>query len=230
MKNEIDVKKIGLPKWPGFIVTGKAVTKEQAMEIIIRTTGMCFSSNDRQFEKLLYNFLGIKVDKDSYFRPEWEDVEKIETELGSIRVKNNNTGGDITRIEYCDNHRVLSCWIGGPHGWIDWNGKVGCDNYNIGKWPNAEVVQAEWKAIAKAFPYLDLKCQLLSGETCEDNLFPVIQYNISKGKVKVVKPTKMIDQPEAGLGDDCNIFAPGRERGCTLQQFKDAVNLVREKK
>ena len=38
---------ISLPKWPHMVVAGKAVTKEQAAEIIIRTTSLWFSSNSK---------------------------------------------------------------------------------------------------------------------------------------------------------------------------------------
>jgi hypothetical protein len=223
---EINLDSVGLPKWPAFIVNGKDVTLEQAMEIMIRTTRMRFSSNDRAFERQLYSFLNVRSDSMGY--PEWEDIDKVESELGAVMVDNSSDGQYLTNLEYCDNNMVLSAWVGGPHGWISWDGKVGCNNYNIGKHPSAKEVKAEWVAIAKAFPFLDLKCQLFSGETCEDGIVPVIQYNISKGKVKVVVPKKVLSKFDSDT-DITNLFAPGRERGCTLEQFKLAVNFVREK-
>jgi hypothetical protein len=48
---------IGLPKWTAFAVVGTPVTKEQAMEILIRTDSLCFSTNDREFEKQLNEYL-----------------------------------------------------------------------------------------------------------------------------------------------------------------------------
>lgn len=48
---------IGLPKWPALVVKGTPVTREQAMEIIIKTDGLYFCSNDREFEKDLYSLI-----------------------------------------------------------------------------------------------------------------------------------------------------------------------------
>lgn len=48
---------VELPKWPHMIVAGKAVTKEQAAEIIIRTTSLWFSSNSKSVERNLYKII-----------------------------------------------------------------------------------------------------------------------------------------------------------------------------
>jgi len=58
---------IALPKWPAFVVVGKPVTKEQAMEILIRTDSLCFSSNDREFDRELNEALfEVKIQKHGY--------------------------------------------------------------------------------------------------------------------------------------------------------------------
>ena len=53
---------------------------------------------------------------------------------------------DISHIEleYLSNHRIVSSWIGGPHGWCNWEGNIGCNNYNIGKHPSCKEVYNEW--------------------------------------------------------------------------------------
>ena len=222
-----NIKDIGLPKWPAFVVVGKDVTREQAMEVIIRTTSFYFSSNDREFEKELYDFLGVK--KEEYDRPSWEDISKIETELKVVRVAGSEDfDEDAGKLQYLDNYRVLSAWVGGPHGWINWDGKVGCNNSNIGKWPSVEEVQAEWEAIAKAFPFLDLKCQLFSGESCEKGIVPVVQFDICNGKVKAFEPKTVLKEPVSDTNDSmADLFTPGRERGCTIARFAEAVGYVR---
>jgi hypothetical protein len=51
----------GLPKWPALLVKGESVTKEQAIEILIRTDDLEFSCNEREFSSELSKiFYGIK--------------------------------------------------------------------------------------------------------------------------------------------------------------------------
>lgn len=35
----------------------------------------------------------------------------------------------------------------------------------------------------EAFPYLDLRCQLLSGESCEEEAKPVVEFIVKDGTV-----------------------------------------------
>lgn len=202
-----------LPKWPGFIVTGQAVTPEQAKIIILRTSGLVFCTNDTAWEKLLYEAAGIDCEK---YGPIYESQEAAWMRYG------------ILDLDYLDNHRIASCWIGGPHGWCDWNGSIGCNNSNIGKWPSVEEVYDEWIAIARTFPYLQLECQLLSAEMCEDYATPLIQYSISSGHVSCclsdgerIMPARASDP----IGDIGRLLRPGGERGCSLATFQKALAL-----
>jgi hypothetical protein len=136
-----------LPKWPAILVVGKKVTEQQAAQIIIRTCGMSFYTNDHKYEKQLYEAAGIKFSKEPFL--DYDSVDAAILKYGCCK-----------KLDYLQNHRVVSSWIGGSHGWCDWDGSIGCDNYNIGKWPNEEEVLQEWQTIAEAFPYLDLRCSI----------------------------------------------------------------------
>jgi hypothetical protein len=223
----------GLSKWPAMVVVGKNITKEQAKEIIIRTSGLYFSSNDHEFDRQLEEYV-FEVDlssgKDKY--------ELFRNDVGEIDWQAYHQHTDkayekykiITDLDYLQNSRIVSCWIGGPHGWCDWNGRIFSDNYNIGKYPSVEEVEKEWRLIAEAFPFLELKCQLFNGETCEEDNKPIIQFNVANGIVEVVEPEEILVSPNDNLAETMKGFLnPGRERGCTFEQFKDACDYINQK-
>lgn len=220
----------GLPKWPGLLVTGNNVTKEQAKEILIRTDGFWMSTNDREFEKMLTKEVyGIESSG-------WNLTEDIQKAKGldwngawawkeEVHAKLN-----LLELSYLNNSRIVSCWIGGPHGWCDWEGNIEACNYNIGKWPSIQEVYDDWVKIAEAFPYLELKSQLLDGEIYNDGLqpTPIVEFKISGGKVDMYENSEILMDPEdidftGRFGD------PHAERGCTFEQFKDALDFVRKK-
>lgn len=224
MKKE-ELLALSLPKWPAFIVTGKNITVDQAKEILIRTGGRTFSSNDHNFDRELnLAFYGYYCDsydlidilrRQSHIEDAYEFMETRAKEWGVL-----------SDIYYLKNHQVVSAYVGGPHGWCHWDGSIGTTSYNIGKWPSVEDVYNEWVIIAKTFPYLELRCQLLSGETCEENVQPVVEYIVKNGKVKIKKPTDFLARPTDDMIENMKgIFSnnPYRERGCTIDQFKDAL-------
>lgn len=228
MKNKLLNK--GLPKWPALIVKGKPVTKEQAEEILIRTDSLSFCSNDRDFEaqcnEIIYgvksDWMGLHEALAKKFnltqREAWDKEDEIRKQLGCLG------------LTYLGNRRILSSWIGGPHGWCNWNGYIGTNNYNIGKWPSVGDVYNDWKLIAKTFPYLDLRCQLLSGETCEEAVIPVVEYVVKNGKVRLTEPKEALDYPnDDTMSQVMNIFSNmNRERGCSISQLKEAVERLRK--
>lgn len=193
-----------LPKWPALLVIGEPVTEEQAAEIIIRTQDFFFHTNDRQFHDDLNEVVGITDDYD------FDKTDALCKEYKCLE------------IEFLVNSRIVSNYIGGPHGWCDWRGDIYSSSYNIGKHPSIEEVLAEWKAIATAFPFLKLKSQLFDGEQCEDSTKPVIQFNIADGNAEIATIEalgKVHDFP----------FSPHmfeRERGCTIDKFKWALGIT----
>lgn len=214
-----------LPKWPGMLVKGKKITVEQAYEVILRTTDFNWSSNDFNFEEhlneYLYGYTGIKG---------WDSYRVIEQEKDKIAFINQ-----IDNIYYLKNSRILSSWVGGAKGWCNWDGEIYCGNYNIGKWPSVSEVFNEWALIASAFPFLELTCQILNNEILCDEKYrsepeikAVVQFNIINGAVHICEPdTDMLHlQQEI---DYTNRFSATGERGCTFQQFKTAIDYMREK-
>lgn len=223
-----DISNVGLPKWPALVVRGERVSVEQAAEIIVRTDSWRLSTNDRQWGRQVRELVGLRPDP-------WEGPSSNRT-LQEITadIDHDETiraGLGVLELEYLRNSQIASCWIGGPHGWCHWNGRIGSDNYNIGKWPSAEEVMGEWSLIAAAFPFLKLTCQLFNGETCEEGTRPVIEYVVAERKVTAREPSDFTMMPNDGdtesLVADIVMGRLGRERGCTIEQLKRAVDLVR---
>ena len=236
-----DFFNIGLPKWPALAVVGKPVTREQAMEILIRTDTLYFSSNDREFDKELNQtiygikiqesgfesenvaiseFLGIDENEPNSWKKIWDYKDKCREEAGAIP------------LSYLNNSRIVSSWIGGPHGWCDWDGNIGSRNYNIGKWPSVEDVYDEWTRIAKAFPFLELTCQLMGHEAGPDDGEdkPSIEFKIKAGKVTVKEPKKAIASTSFGTADMVERFLNSKaERGCSIEMFKSALENTKNK-
>lgn len=222
---------IGLPKWPGLLVVGDKVTREQAMEILIRTDDLEFSCNDnlfmRQLSKVVY---GIDPDKS------WHIADAMQKQLGlewqDAWNKINKTRSEYRIIEnlyYLQNRMIVSAWVGGPHGWCDWEGNIYTAQYNIGKWPSVESVYNEWVDIASTFPFLKLTAQLLSREIGdEDPGVPVVQFNVANGVVSMSIPESQITP--AKMPDFVSRFASAHgERGCTIEQFYEASTFVKNK-
>jgi len=209
---------VALPKWPAMVVHGDPVTPEQAGNIIVRTESWYISSNDQDWARQVYEAIGISTNGDRHWvQPNYKDLDRFKADIGYVG-----------EVDYLANDRIASAWVGGPHGWCDWNGHIGSDNYNIGKWPGAEDVFREWSAIAAAFPYLNLRCQLFSGETCEAETVPLIEYVVRDSEAVAQAPSAPLQRPRE-LTDAvvAGMFAPGRERGCSIEQLTRAVAAAR---
>jgi hypothetical protein len=209
---------VNLPKWPGMVVVGQPVTPDQAAEILIRTDRFDFHCNDRDWNGQLIKAVGLDFSQKfpHYDYNEMDDVRNF------LRVLN---------LQYLHNDCIASSYAFGPHGWCDWRGQIGCNSYNIGKWPSVEEVQADWQLIAEAFPYLDLTCQLFSGEYCEDGIRPLVAFRVKDGTVNFTDVDDKLGF--ATVTNDAIIKAFSmptsvRERGCTIEQFKHGLALCRK--
>lgn len=209
----LKLSSVQLPKWPGFICVGDNVTPDQAAIIQVRTSNLYgLTCNDRNWEKLVYKELNIPQN----------EYRCIDYDAADKAVKNYKNLG----LEYLTNWHISSCWVGGPHGWCDWEGNIGCSNYNVGKWPEAVELFDEWQKIAQAFPYLNMRCQFGDREIGEEGLRPLIQFYMRNGLTWWLVPSedeKLFTQP---LDFVWNVGKRYGERGCTLAQLKHALSLV----
>lgn len=225
MKEELFEKP--LPKWPALIVVGKPVTEQQAMVINVMTDRFSFCSNDREFEKQIHKLIydideswsdlteALKEKHNIDFNGVWDLQEKIRSKYGSLE------------LDYMSNSRIVSSWIGGPHGWCNWDGTIGANNYNIGKYPSVQDVYEDCVKIAEAFPFLEMKVQLLDQESGSDEpSSAVIEYSLKDGKVVMYEPTVMLSTTSFGSDDMYKRFSnPYAERGCTIEKLGEALQV-----
>lgn len=214
----------GLPKWPALVVKGKPVTKDQAKEILIRTSSFYFGCNDKEWENDINEIVyGVRSNSFAVSEALMNKLNITKDEAYEMEQKLSERYHPLD-LYYLRNERIASSWIGGPYGWCSWNGKIGASNYNIGKYPSVTEVYNEWVQIAEAFPYLDLKCQLMDSEAGEnEEPKPVVEFEIKNGKVKAYEPTEILDYPVFGSEDLAFRFSnPYAERGCDLETLKDA--------
>jgi hypothetical protein len=157
-------------KWAGLLVVGESVSKEQAAEIIVRTTRWPLSSNNTQTDEIFNNLISNHKEFKKY--------------LKNIKPLN---------LDLLINERITTSYISGPKGWINWDGTIFTNSYNVGKYPSIQQITNEWENIAKEFPFLNLKSQVINQEIHdEEKAIPTAQWNIKDGKVNTEFPTKLI--------------------------------------
>jgi hypothetical protein len=199
-------------KWPLLLVTGKPVTEEQADDILLRSDSQWLQGNDRAWQEQVGAILGIEMGK-------WAGLDFASAEKW-------RAGINAVSLQYLGNARIMSSWIGGPNGWCDWDGRIGCGSWNIGKWPDVEGVEADLAAIAAAWPFLDMRVQLVDGEG-EGDLCG--EWRVWDGRMMETEPGPLISEP--GLDHEAAAFAliydPWRERGVTPERLASACARVR---
>ncbi|MEU0937655.1 hypothetical protein [Embleya sp. NPDC005971] len=197
-----------LTKWPLLLVDGNDVTPEQADEILIRTANPYYlRTNDREWDRQVGDVLGREV--------RGHGLAELVAAIERMRT---------IPLEYLYNSRISSSWVGGPHGWCDWDGRIGCCTYNIGKWPSFEQVTDEWTLIAQAFPYLKLTAQLVADEGTGDL---VAEWRVADGRVEVRNPQERI--PGNALVDIGAFLRPGYERGVDIDRLRSALARVADR-
>lgn len=209
-------------KWPGLLVKGEHVTPDQAAEIIVRTAYWPMSSNTKDFDELANKIAGFPNynfgEPDEDFLKREKRIESAEKRLG------------VLDINYLHNWFITSSWVGGPYGWCHWSGGIYALNYNIGKWPSLEDVTEEWEIIAKAFPFLDLRAQVLADEAGFGDVTPTAEWIVKGGKVEVVAPTEPLYPKDECLKEGNNIHFnfthPYREVGFRPEWLKRGVELA----
>jgi hypothetical protein len=235
---EYDLLNIGLIKWPALVVKGESVTEDQAKEILIRTDSMYLHCNDDEWNSLINGKLygvdpkllsGRYDSVDEELRKKHNIYEKDYTSLWNIKDLYKGEVGIIDGLEYLHNNRIASSWVGGAHGWCNWDGTIGTSEYNIGKYPSVSEVYEEWKLIAKEFPFLNLRCQIMSEEACDpeseeaERIRPVVEFIIGNGVAKLVEPEEILKIPNFK-------WINGRhERGCSYETFSDAIDYTKSK-
>lgn len=169
----------GLGKWALLLVNGKPVSEEKALEFIIQTDGFFYNGgntgNNSRFEKEVCDVFGM-THQDDYETETWDTQMKqnwdIAEKLGVLHLK------------YLESNQISSCYIGGPNGLIDIQGRV-FYHQNVGKYPDTEDIYLELLLLAERFEWLDLVATLHYGE---DSGQPIISFIVKDGTVTIIDP------------------------------------------
>lgn len=226
---DAELAAVSLGKWPAMVVVGEPVSIEQAERILVCTdrhlpdfkhagnyTRMCCQYADLFGMGAIYD-APDKWNSSSLGR--WTRFIQAEFQL------RHRLG--LLDLHMLCNSRIISSSIHGLHGWCDWDGRIGCNNYNIGKWPLAEDILNEWRTIAKAFHFLTLRCWLYDRECSEPNANPVVMYQVLDGGARgVVWKEGVVPGPSDGpaVGDFISLLLvrdQKEEFGISLTHFQD---------
>jgi hypothetical protein len=184
-----------LGKWPMFLSSGKSLTLEQTYEIILRTTNFNYlDNNPNEYiqSNVLLSRLGLPEIECHGRIDDWVVLKDFYDAIGSIE----------SSLEYLLNHQFYSSYVGGRHGWIDWNGNIHSNDMSVGKYPDLRNLWIECKAIATAFPFLDCTFQFIperNGYEDESGTLikePIAQYRLLNGKVTFKLVDKTIINPK----------------------------------
>lgn len=171
-----DVK---LPKWPRLMVRGKNIRPEQADLVILRTTSFAggLTTGNRKAQGVLRRTFGTTATSSS--DEFWDQWDKAATELGALD------------LQYVWNDHLASHHIDGAHGWVSWGGQVFSRGMGLmSKWPTVGEATGEWRQIAHAFPFLELKAQLVE-EQWDENYErviahrPLVTWSVGGGAVEL---------------------------------------------
>lgn len=187
-------------KWPLLLVSGEKVNKDQAAEIIIRTTKWPLISNNKEADEQFNNLIATPKEFKkglSYVKP-----------LG---------------LNYLSNERITTCHINGTKGWIDWDGTIFANSWNIGKWPSVQDVTEEWTIVSEIFPFLNLKCQVLDQES-----FPTAEWIIKNGKVETKYPEKLLCELRSQYEDETLDLYACNKVGATLEDVAKGIELAKK--
>ena len=186
--------KLGLPKWPQCLITGPAVTVEQAKDIIFRTDLFLTSlskyagGNNHRWNEWARKELGHDaLDYELPQNPSEADYAKMRASWDTVDMVRKQLR--VVSTEFVGNSWASCAYIFGPHGWCHPSGKIYfCDN--VGKWPEVKEVIADVETIGEAFPYVEFWLTLMDGEQFSDEpKSPVVTMHLKDGKVELFEGT-----------------------------------------
>jgi len=217
----LDMRYMGLPKWPQMIVRGQPVTLDQAKEIIRRTDRSFtshLSGNDHKTVRNIAQRLGLPASMYSAY--DGQAVDKAAERDWRAGEAFRELWGTIN-TEYVHNNWVSSSFIYGPHGWCHPDGTISYD-HNVGKRPDIDAIIKDWDALATAFPFLDVTITVMNGESCEDGTRPVVTLKVKDGNVTVCPPEPapdpvMTPQEQTALMMEVLSNNVGRECGIPME-------------
>jgi hypothetical protein len=217
---------VDLPKWPVLLVKGKKITPEQADRVILRTSWLhVVDSSNRKWNSEVKKVFSIRG-KEKLWCTDWEEWDRISARVGSLD------------LNYLHNDRIRSSSVSGPDGWCGWDGRIGCSGISLtSKWPEVADIQAEWSAIAHAFPFLELTAQLARVEWDDSpggwitGHTPLVTWDVGRGAAALRDDAGPLlfplrTEPETPEEIDAQVrrvLSPCGDVGVRVRRLRDAV-------
>lgn len=208
-----------MSKWPRLLVVGHPVTQEQADEILVRTNDWAVPIQSPELRAEVCEIVGIELTQSTNhtYPYDFESVRRFQSEVNALELLHLN------------NSRVASLWVGGPHGWCDWDGTIGTANYNVGKWPTPNEITRDLMVIGETFSYLNMTLQLVGQEGSD--VKHVSQWKLVNGEVTEIilnKPLPLICEIDNKWITEPINSARYDAPGVSLERLRHAVNNVRD--
>ena len=185
---------LALPRWPQCKISGKPVTREQALDILMKTDLFFthISENASGNNKAWIAWAHRAIGYDKIFERFPEAHKLSEAEYGSFRefVDELADALGLVPLGYLANDWASSSEVVGPNGWCNPNGTIAYID-NVGKKPTVLELHEEFEAIATAFPYLDLTATVMNGSSAEPDIEPVITFIVKRGRVTMTDEHEM---------------------------------------
>lgn len=220
-----------LGKWPRVVVAGEPVTGAQAADILIRTNNWVEPYTDdpswewwvlEQARRLLGRPVAPPRPRDD---PDGSWMRAMIAYWAALKDWSDRMG--IAGLHHLHNDHVMWPWLAGPRGWCDPAGRIGPATWTIGKWPSAGQVDRDWQVIAGAFPFLDLRCQLIGDTRGPESV--AAQWRVAGGSADLVDPTEIIAVPQTVWTERrLRMLAPGDGSSIDERWVREAMARVRD--
>lgn len=224
------LQSITLPKWPQMLVWGAPVSREQALDIILRTDPFLHSfstyhgGNNTRWNNWAREKLGLCLVDSALANTNLSTREQLDVQYKAQELLSAALG--VVQTEYVSNTWASCAFIYGPHGWMHPDGSVGFID-NVGKWPDAKEVYNDWLKLSAAFPFLNLHATLMSGEECEDDSYPLVTFRIAAGAVTVLEEAFAPAVTPSRRSSQVNFANPSREQGLSNETIEALADIVK---
>ena len=188
-------------KWPQLLITGEQVTDEGIINEILISTDRFFTDTSIYAGGNCDLFRNIYQGESGALY-----IQKFEKYLNDNNIKFDNYYGSLSyyinneihkRVNFIDtsyihNTQASSCFVHGPYGWMDVNGKIQYVDA-VGKWPDVDSVYEDFVMIAERWPFIKLNATCIEIEVQsildESNLkYPLFNIKVENGKAEIMDP------------------------------------------
>lgn len=160
---------VNLGKYPTVVAVGDPLTREQTNEVMLRTgRWYMLTSNDDAWNEMVIHILGLADKLDASLREYPNGVVDWDYEYMHDLTDAFGDGIGALKLYALDNTPIMSYRRG--TGWLDWSGRIRARYTESSKWTGIEQVEADWRDIAAAFPFLRLRSQLLAGDYLNEHI------------------------------------------------------------